>query len=301
MSFENFTIGENRTRPPYLPKTIRCSSCNAPVSLYSEKSQLVVCESCGENLDCSKEELVALGKPDDTHSNFGMKLHQKFTWENITYKVIARMRFLDRWGDITDEFLLFHPFQGTKWFSIYKGEDGREFSLSEEKHSLALEDPFQMGNNKRIKTGDRTVWIKESESEMILQYVDGALPWLAKVGDRTQAIEYLKAGDKRCFLTAEKTNLGSFEIEYSYSRKLVGSQFLNALGGKNSTGFQNNKHINKPEVDANQVKIIIYIIIMMMILFFFLGCLSSCFSCVGGGGGYSSGRTHYGGGLGGGK
>ncbi len=309
MTDTQFTIGENRTRPPYLPQTIRCPSCNAPVTIYSEKSQLVVCNSCGQQLDLSQEELVALGKP-DTQSDFDADLHQDFIWDSVKYKIIARMRFQDRWNDFTDEYLLFHPFHGTKWVSISEWKEGEEYgveySISVDEHSRALEDPFQMENNQKIRTGDKCVWIKESESEMLLVYVDGALPWLAKAGDRIQAIEYIKAGDKKNFLTAEKTTLGSTEVEYSFSKKIYRSHFLKALG-QEAGAVGNSEYVQTPNVDANALRSFMMLVVILMLAFFFLGCMGSCMSCITGGGssGYSSssssGRSHYGGGYSGGK
>ena len=270
---EKFTIGENRTRPPYLPKTIRCPSCNAPISLYSEQSQLVVCESCGENLDCSKEELVALGKLEGEKEAFELSLHQEFRWSNQTYKIIARMILLDRWGDKTAEYLLFHPFKGVKWLSIYRGEDGLEFSLSEEKHSLALENPFGMKDNSKVKTGEKTLWLKESESNMRLLYVDGTLSWLAKVGDSTQVVEYIQAGARKNFLTVEKANAGSSEIEYSYSKKITKGQFIKAIGVENAAkiSFEEDSEAEPPKRANPMVrKAILALSIVGILLFGFL-------------------------------
>ena len=235
MSIDKFTIGENRARPPYQVKTSRCTACNAPLSLYSEQSQLIVCQYCGENLDCSEEELKALGKSDQPNVGFELSLDQDFLWDDVKYKVIARMLFEDQiYGFKTTEYLLFHPLQGTRWLSLYRGEDGLELAISEEKHSLAMKNPFQDSDNVKIRTGDQRVWVKDSETEMLLKYVDGALPWLAKTGDSTQSIEYMQSDKESSFLTAEQTTLGSMEIEYSFSKEISFQQYRKAIGDQTS-------------------------------------------------------------------
>jgi hypothetical protein len=228
MESPQFSIGNNRIRPPYVPKGLCCPSCNAPISMYSEQSQLVVCDSCGQNLDCSKEELIVLGKT-ELKDDFVIRLGQEFLWKQIKYKVIARMMLVDQWKDITVEHLLFHPFDGTKWLSVYKGEDGTEYFLSENKRASSLENPFEMEDKSRLRTGDFSVWKKDAEVEMSLFYVDGSLPWLAKVGDQTKVIEYKKTGAPKDLLSVEHSVQGSAELEYSFSKKISERQYLCAL------------------------------------------------------------------------
>ena len=57
--------------------------------------------------------------------------------------------------------------------------------------------------------------------------VDGALPWLVKVGDVQTAAEFINTKNKKSYLTVEKSlltdkNTGkeSKELEYSFSKKL---------------------------------------------------------------------------------
>ena len=229
MEASQFSIGNNRTRPPYVAKTLRCLSCNAAMAMYSEQSQLVVCESCGQNLDCSTEDLVALGKTELKDELFNLRLAQDFLWKQIKYKVIARMILVDQWKDSTVEYLLFHPYEGTKWLSVYKGEDGKEYSVSEENRASSLENPFEMDNESRLRTGDFSIWKKDAEVEMSLYYVDGSLPWLAKVGDLTRAIEYKKSGSPKYFLSVEHSIQGRSELEYSYSKNISEKQYRQAL------------------------------------------------------------------------
>lgn len=230
MDDSQFIIGENRARPPYQVRSARCSSCQAPLSLYSEQSQLVVCAYCGENLDCSQEELVALGKSEKNISDFSLQLHQELIWEGVKYKIIARMLFEDQISSLkTVEYLLFHPLSGTKWLSLCFDEE-LDISISEDKHCLATENPFQASGHQEITTGDGKRWVKEGASEMLLLYVDGALPWLAKIGDRTKSISYLQAGNDKSYLTAEQTTVGTEEVEYFFSKYMSGLEYRRLIG-----------------------------------------------------------------------
>ena len=75
-SLHEFSIGSNRTRPQYAFQRKECPNCGGSIPLYSEQSQLVVCHYCGSSLDCTKEELAALGEK-NRKSAFVFQLHQE--------------------------------------------------------------------------------------------------------------------------------------------------------------------------------------------------------------------------------
>ena len=118
-STKEFVIGSNRKRPEYRFKTMLCPSCTGPIPLYSEQSQLVVCHYCGSALNCTKDELEALGQK-HAKGHFVFDLGMDGVFENIKYKVIARMCSKDQWGGRYRTYLLFHPFHGTRWLSEYQ-------------------------------------------------------------------------------------------------------------------------------------------------------------------------------------
>ena len=246
MSLEKFTIGDNRTRPPYQIKTASCVTCNAPISLYSEKSQLITCEYCGERLDCTEEELKALGKSTNKNGeHFRFKLHQECVWQKTTYKVIARIRLIDKWDATITDYLLFHPFQGTMWISIYDGEDELEFSVSQPNHALSREDPFSLSEGKILKTEDGKQWRWEESNQLRVTYVDGALPWLAKIGDSHTELELTNTVSSNFTLCVERSNLdGASELEYSVFKTVSSDAIYKAFGGEDSVP-QNKIYIPK--------------------------------------------------------
>ena len=232
MSVEQFIIGENRARPPYQVKTARCPSCEAPLSMYSEKSQLVVCDYCNEKLDCSQEELKALGKDNaDNPGYFRFNLHQECTWQKVKYKVIARIRSTDKWAAEITDYLLFHPFQGTMWISIYDGEDELEFSVSKPNKARSKQDPFSMSKGDCLTTEDGERWRWEESNEIRITYVDGALPWLAKVGDTHTEIELIGTVNQNFSLCVERSSIaGGSELEYSVFKTVSSGAIFQAFG-----------------------------------------------------------------------
>ena len=251
-SIEKFSIGSNRKRPPYKTKALQCPSCSAPLSIYSEKSQLIICSSCNMNLNCTKEELVALGKPQQSTVRFAFSLHQECILDGIRYKVIARLRYRDRWKGFTRVYLLFHPFHGTRWLSEYKNT----FSISENKRVRARSLPDKFSEGCTIQTEDGITWVCESESQQILTYVDGALPWIAKTQDTSYEVEFEKQGDKSSYLSIEVEH-GGKEITYTYSHKIP-AKTVNVGFGLTPSGA-------KP-LPRRQVQLLRFLAILCMIV-----------------------------------
>lgn len=222
-SLQEFSIGGNRERPKYAFQRKECPNCGGSVPLYSEQSQLVVCQYCGSSLDCTKEELTALGKKNKT-SYFVFDLHQEGVFDGIKYKVIARMCVRDQWNDITREYLLFHPFHGTRWLSEYQNSYSLSYSCRARDKSFSFENPQDM-----IRTGDGRMWNVESSTTMTLVNVDGALPWIASLGDKTKVVEYIENQNSGSYLTVEQENDGK-EVSYSYSRSVARDEVFASFG-----------------------------------------------------------------------
>ena len=201
-SLQDFSIGSNRTRPKYVFQRKECPNCGGAIPLYSEQSQLVVCHYCGSSLDCTNEELAALGKKHNK-SAYVFELHQEGEIDGIKYKIIARMCLRDKWNDITREYLLFHPFYGTRWLSEYQNSYSLSYECRARDKNLSFEKPQEM-----ITTGDGRSWNVESTTTMTLVNVEGALPWRASSGDTLEVLEYLEHKNPESYLTIERESDG---------------------------------------------------------------------------------------------
>ena len=224
-SMEQFSIGSGRARPPYTPRRIKCPKCEGPVSLYSEQSQLVVCDFCQSQLDLSAEELRVLGKVSKS-TNMTLDLGAEFTWEDVKYKIIGRLVFVDGWGDNSIDYLLFHPLKGSRWLSEYDGS----YSLGEVSHVMPVENPFSCSKGNTLETHDGQKWRCLESGTMKVTYVDGALPWLARIGDAHKYVEFVNKRDRTKVFEAQQSQTQSSEMEFGISRSLNRGQVRKALG-----------------------------------------------------------------------
>ena len=291
MNKETFELGGGKPRPQYQPRALKCSNCDSPISLYSERTQLIICDACSMRLDCSEAELKALGK-ETNPSTFSLSIDQNFVWNNHKYKIIGALRSKNSWGEYTENYLLFHPFKGTLWAAKYTDEDGVvEFFISTRTRIVPQEDVFSQREGTRITTADGKKWKrKESYTETITE-VMGALPWIAKVGDVSNVVELVSTSHNRQILEAEQSQ-ESKEIEYFISLRLSSRQFYTAMGMSPAQVRQAFPNANLAKNTNNTILILFFFFI------FFSPIMGNCGS---GGGSYSSGRSYSGGGFSGGK
>lgn len=212
---DRFGLGAGRARPPYQPKNIRCKGCGAGLTVKNEHSEMVVCDYCSSRLDVSVQEQTVLGKNPDRNVAFPLKLGDSFYHRATRFEVLARMAFIEDGdtSDMTREYLLFNPRMGTLWLGEYQGQ----YSLTSDCHALPKKDPFGVAKGDVIETHDGNAWVAEGVGTYALYYVDGALPWIASVGDRVDYAEFVeKTGSGRIY---EAQRIES-EVEYGSGRRL---------------------------------------------------------------------------------
>ena len=215
MDAERFRLSSGRQRPSYEPQNIKCGSCGAGLTVKDEQSQMVVCEYCGSQLDVSTTEQTVLGKGMANKPYFPLALGDSFYHKATRFEIIARMAFIEDndISEMTKEYLLYNPRRGTMWLAEYGGH----YSISYPAHVMPIKDPFAVGRGDVIKTHDGAQWVAEGKGTYELHYVDGALPWLAKTGDRVQYAEFAeKSGSARRY-EAQRINR---QIEYGLGRAM---------------------------------------------------------------------------------
>jgi ribosomal protein S27E len=215
MEAERFKLTSSRPRPDYKPLNIKCGSCGAGLTVKDEQSQMVVCEYCGNQLDVSTIEQTVLGKGLANKPHFSLELGDSFHHRATRYEVISRMAFIEDndISEMTKEYLLYNPRRGSMWLAEYGGH----YSISYPSHVMPVKDPFAAGRGDVIKTHDGNQWVMEGKGTYKLHFVDGALPWIAKTGDRVQYAEFAeKAGSAKRY---EVQRIGS-EIEYGMGRAM---------------------------------------------------------------------------------
>ena len=216
MEAERFKLSSGRSRPAYKPQNIKCGSCGAGLTVKDEQSQMVVCEYCGSQLDVSAVEQTVLGKGVGHKPYFPLELGDSFHHKATRFEVISRMAFIEDndISEMTKEYLLYNPRRGAMWL----GEYGGHYSVSYPSHIMPTKDPFNVGRGDVIKTHDGNRWVAEGKGTYTLHYVDGALPWIARIGDRIQYAEFTeKSGSGKRY---EAQRIGS-EIEYGTGRAMA--------------------------------------------------------------------------------
>ena len=215
MEVERFKLNGGRERPEYKPQNIKCGSCGAGLTVKDEQSQMVVCEYCGSQLDVSAAEQTVLGKGLTNKPYFPLALGDSFFHKATRFEVISRMAFIEDndISEMTKEYLLYNPRHGSMWL----GEYGGHYSITRPSHVMPTKAPFDVSRGDVIKTHDDRQWVAEGKGTYELHYVDGALPWIARVGDRVQYAEFAeKSGSGKRY---EAQRIGG-EIEYGLGRAM---------------------------------------------------------------------------------
>lgn len=226
---QQFALGAGRPRPRYSPRSIQCGSCGGGLSVKDERAELVVCDYCGSHLELSGTELKVLGRGAEGKPDLPLSLGDSFRWEGARYEVVARMVQADEDDayDQTLQFLLYNPRRGVLWLDEYEGH----WSISWTSHVMAdPAEPFHLRPGDSVNTYDGGSWTVGEVGVTVLKYVDGALPWRARIGDRVEYCEASNADGEQ--LAVERV---AGEIEINRGRPLTSKEMTRALGRKAST------------------------------------------------------------------
>ena len=215
MDNERYSLKSGRKRPPYEPKNIRCESCGAGLTVKDERAELVVCDYCGSHLDISGEQLKVVGRKSEEAPYFSLDLGDSFRYKAVRFEVIARLAYTED-GDIdemTKAYLMYNPHHGTRWLGEYRGQ----FSITQTSHVMPTAEVFDKNRGDVIKTHDDQEWVAEGTGAYDLVYVDGALPWIATVGDRVEYAEFAEKSGSGAIYEAERIE---GEVEYGMGKRL---------------------------------------------------------------------------------
>jgi DNA-directed RNA polymerase subunit RPC12/RpoP len=187
-------------------RRVDCANCGATVPVRGgREAHSVVCSHCHTQLDVRREEphilasLVGLERP-VTPFHIG----QKCRFRGQDYEVSGHIRFVELEEGIryiSDEFLLFSKEVGYRWL-IW---ENNHFSWCEEleKRPMGVRpERLVAGESFRFMRQDWRVF-EVSRSLSAVEFVDGELPWVARIGDRSS---YMDAACPPQLLSAEWTD-----------------------------------------------------------------------------------------------
>ncbi|MBN2359847.1 MAG: DUF4178 domain-containing protein [Deltaproteobacteria bacterium] len=205
---------------------VRCAGCGAPIEhRFPPETSMLVCPQCGAGLQLSATQTKVITRNSEQVS-FTLAIGDVCTFDKLKYEVVGRLRYVEEGVYVSDEYLLWADQQGYLWLE----ESNRHWVLNRRSHQAPGVDIFSMLKPKdRIKIGATSFQFVESGTEE-LRYVDGALPWLAQVGERFQYADLV--APPRSYCAERSVNGDSQEIEFFAGRYVPVEEMERACGKK---------------------------------------------------------------------
>ena len=213
-------------------KSINCPSCGSPNNPLGESRSVltIVCPSCGEGIDISRETALALGRVEEKLAKvFSFPLGARGVLKGVEWTITGRIRYEYKTGPYDGwslEYLLFNHAEGYRWLS--QSDEGR-FLLGGPVDFAPGKSLFSVKESgKKVKIRKEKYTLMES-GELTVRYVDGALPWRARLEEK---VRYAEAEAPPYVFTEEAAMPGEDggEIEYFYSKKISGEKVKSAFG-----------------------------------------------------------------------
>jgi hypothetical protein len=161
-------------------------------------------------------------------AGFAYDIDHVFVWGGVRYVVAARMVFTQEdEGEVSEtvEYLLWSPRRGTLYLDY---DDGR-WLLSRMVHVMPqCNDAFALAEGTGVTTHDGQRWTLEEVGTSRLAYVDGSLPWVARIGDTVGYATFGAVGERDKGYEVERDR---GETEFCLFRAVSRSE-LDAAAGK---------------------------------------------------------------------
>ena len=250
LTHEHLQIDDEKppsTAAPTKAQHIKCSNCNAPLEIPTGREvETKVCEYCGAQLDLTGAEQSVLGvNPRDYDPCFSFEVGQKGQFYGRDYEVCGRMLYEDDERYQSREYLLFNPDAGYVWLAEEEGH----YILNRPTQQAPNRNPFSLATKQHVKVG-KTAFRFYERGVVQLTYVDGALPWLAKVGDRSQYAAL--TAPPQLFSIESDGN----EIEYFHGRYTTPKEVWQAFKLKDKPRRPFGIHASQPFGRSTTVKMI---------------------------------------------
>lgn len=161
-------------------KSVQCASCGATVPVATQEKPVLTagCATCGAVLHLDEAEVRVVGTP-DTKVGFPFAVGDRARLLDGHYEVMGRLHYVEMDGSRTREYLLWSEEDGYLWLEEY---DRHYHVYRPTQKGPRLATLRMAGPGSKVDCGEGTYRFFES-GIMRLTYVDGALPWLAELGD----------------------------------------------------------------------------------------------------------------------
>jgi hypothetical protein len=217
--------------------SIHCGQCGAPYSppTKGEPPQTASCSFCDAVLHLDGAQARVVGHRPRTPA-FDLEIGDSGLLLGVRWEVMGRTTWIDGEGYRSDEFLLWSEEQGYLWLEKDNG------------HYAYTKPAVQAPSIREIRTrslGDRCTFDGRSlkllaKGPARLSYVDGALPWLANVGDTYRFYDFAAAPH------VASVELGETEMEAFVGQWLDGYAVLSAFKRSSRHRSSSDVHIGQP-------------------------------------------------------
>ncbi|RME19078.1 MAG: DUF4178 domain-containing protein [Deltaproteobacteria bacterium] len=240
-------------------REVSCPHCGAPVERPSGREiQTAVCAYCGSQLDLTGAEARAIGINPEQKPNFLLEIGAAGKIDGVRYEVCGRMYYSDAEGYASREYLLWNPEKGYLWL----GEESGHFLLSRPTNiapRMSLDAISGLSPKTAVKIGNKEFRYYETVRET-LRYVDGALPWIASVGDSFTVTTLIRPPE------LYEVEWDGDEVEYFLGRYLPAEQVWKAFGLKPPVTVGGGVHPAQPRPDNPTSKAVAWALFFMGLL-----------------------------------
>lgn len=168
---------------------IRCPSCGKPYEgRRIETTEMVVCDACGAGLELDEAKAKVVGRNVGRRPPFSFSVGTPLTFDKVTYEVMGRLSYVE-----VDEGREYPSYE----YVLYNSDAGYLW-LSEENGHFTVSRPFHQQLNigtiaakRKVVVGGEVFQIYEGGT-VTLRWVDGAVPWVAAVGEQTHYVHLIK-------------------------------------------------------------------------------------------------------------
>lgn len=169
--------------------TCRCPGCGAPAAIPArgEPIRTLSCAFCDHVFAPDGEVGTFLGKRPSA-PEFTLAIGDRGTLREVSWEVVGRLEYRDAEGWITHEYLLWAEGAGYLWM---EASDGNYVALRPSAQVPPLSQLRTATPASTLRVGD--AWFRVVEAGRItLTYVDGALPWEARIGETHSYVDLIK-------------------------------------------------------------------------------------------------------------
>jgi hypothetical protein len=199
-------------------KGLNCPSCGGSFTLptQGDPALTATCPYCDSVLSLEGTAAGVLSK-NTKKRLFPLEIGDSGKVLGREYEVIGRMVYRDRTGWRTREYLLWGPGGGYLWL---EEEAGNYIAYRPTRQGPSLVEARSLFPKQRMSIAGKSYRFYSTDKTK-LEYVDGALPWLARVGDEQTSLTFIDPPWAYCIELSDGSEMERFTGQHIPPRELL--------------------------------------------------------------------------------